>query len=83
MGNHEETFKSIGRTIQLYKSLGELGPIIKDITATQSNLCTMEPATFLHDIIKLAGEMNKFEAFHQLPRKRMKQKRVGELENKR
>ena len=60
MGNHEETFKYIGRTIQLYKSLGELGPIIKNIIATQSNLCTMEPATFLHDIMKVAEEMNKF-----------------------
>ena len=63
MGNNEEVFKAIGRTIQLHKNLGKLGPILKNKIANQSNLCTMEPAIFLQEMIKIAEEINKFEPF--------------------
>ena len=56
-------------------------PIIKNKIAAQSNLCTMEPAVFLHEIIKLAEEMNKFKQFSTTPKEPAEKKKDKEDEN--
>ena len=82
MGNCEEIFRAIGRTMQIYSSLGKLGPFIENIIATQSNLCSIEPSKFIEQIIQKAKQLNKYEQLTVAPADQVKETQADTNTNK-